>query len=318
MRTTFFILSLVICFCLKGYTQTGTGTGTALSTLHNAGSFAGNYKVNPGIAYTLGDDYIVDYTNNVANTTYTLPSISAGTAANRNGRIYFIRNASSSNSLTVITSSSELINTSNSAVSSLSLNPGWSLVVVRNADPTGGTTWHVLNYGPIAGSSSFPSTTYIRKFYRSPGIVTNTVALGIATNSLATAQTLNKTSTGVSNIKNLLDADMIITTPTLTTIRFTAAIDDISTNSVATPIVTYDLEIFDTITGVVVTGTGDGTLFGPTMQLHGSWYANFTISGSLTLPPGRYNARLKAYEIANAANINLAFTSYGFVASYAN
>ncbi len=316
MRKIIIIVSIVIGFLPKAIAQIGIGTENPLSTLHNTGSYAGDYIVNPGTTYTLGADYIVDYTDNVANTVYMLPSISEGSATNRNGRMYFIRNASATNSLTIRATGTESINTGSTSANTLLLEPSRSVIIVRNASATGtnSNTWNAVNYSPLLPLT----TTYIRKFYRSPSMVTNTITLNGTTTTTATAATFNKFSTGASTAKNLLDTNFTLTSPKLVNICFTAAADDIATDPSGTPFVYYYLEIYNTVTDAVVTGTGSATIFGTKVQMHGAWHTSFTVSGTVTIPAGTYNARLKALVNHNITTIILGFTSYSFVASYTN
>jgi hypothetical protein len=295
--------------------QTGIGTSSPLSTLHNTGSFAGNYKANPGVNYTLGDDYVVDYTDNVANTVYTLPSIPEGTPTNRNGRIYIIRNGSATNTLTIKASGSELIQLGTTSSNTFTLEVGRSIIIVRNSLPVGSnTTWNIIDQSLLTP----PTFTVVKKFYRSPSIVTNTITLNSSTTNTATAVTLNKLSTGSSSDKALLDNNFTLTKPKSVTISFTAATDDISSASGGTPYVYYYLEIYNTATNTVVAGTGESTMFATKIQMSGGWPASFTFSGKVDIPAGTYNARLKAYITQNPTTVILGFTSYAFTASYIN
>lgn len=289
--------------------QVGINTDDPLSSFHNVGSYAGNYIVDPGTNYTLGDDYIVDYTNNSPTTVYTLPSISEGTATNRNGRMYFIRNGSSTNALTIKAPGAETISYGTINSNTYSIAAGHSAIIARNATVSGGTntTWNILNYADIGP----PSRTYLRTVS-----TTNSTPLALvaSNNSTATAITLNTTGTA----KNLFSTNLVLTRPKTVRFIFTTGIDDSGADVTSTPYIYYYLEIYNTATNVVATGTGANSQLSIQMQMIGSQNANFTLTDEISLPQGSYNARLKCFYGANSGNFNLGFVSYSIVASYQN
>ncbi len=290
--------------------QIGIGTQTPLSTLHNTGSYAGNYVSNPGTTYMLGDDYVVDFTNSTTNTVYTLPSISEGTAANRNGRVYLIRNgSSSSNAVTIQASGTETINTGTTNSNTLLLNSGHSVIIARNANPSGGTsnTWSVVNYGDLAA----PSNIVGRNVSTGSG---SAVTMTGTNNSPATAVTINRTG-GVS--PNLLTTNFTVLTPKTVTISFEGALDDGGGDQSSIPYIYFYLEVYDTTTNAVVAGSGVNSALATEMQMLAGQYVVFTLTDDINLPAGTYNVRLKAYYTSSFSTSGLFyFTSYSLEAFY--
>ncbi|MCX2576143.1 hypothetical protein [Pedobacter sandarakinus] len=302
------ILALSICASIQALAQTGIGTGSPLSTLHNTGSFAGNY-VNPGVTYTLDNDYVVDFTASTANTVYTLPSISEGNAAGRNGRTYLIRNgAVGSNAITVKASGSETINSGTANSNTILLYPGHAVTIIRNATPPGGTnnTWNILSYSDLGGVLDVSGKT-----------VSGTYGFGVPASSSTNSPASASTMFGAFGNK-LLSNDFNIQSPRTVTFTFRAGIDDSSSDQSSHPIVHFYLEIYNTITNAVVAGSGPNSSLGTVVEMISGQNTSFTLMDDIALPAGTYNARMKVYYVSNfpTQNGNFHFVSYSMDPSY--
>ncbi|MCX2576144.1 hypothetical protein [Pedobacter sandarakinus] len=304
MKNILLVLSLIF-LSVVSFAQTGINVQTPLSTLHNGGSYAGKYLSNPGTTYTLGDDYIVDYNDNIAGTVYTLPSISEGTSLNRNGRVYFIRNGSASNTLTIRGSGSETLNDGQVSSNSYFLSAKRSIMVVRNATVSGGTnnTWAIVDVADIQPLSK----TYLRT-------VKNTAGPTVAMGGRGASEVTFLSSTGNTD---LFDTDLIVPTSKKVQFTFVTGINEYST-STTQPYLNYFLELYDTTTGNAVAGTGQGTQLSIQVEMVGGEQANFTLVDEIDLPAGTYNARLKSNFGAGGPALTLGFISYSIIASYSN
>jgi hypothetical protein len=142
-------VSLLTCGSLYAQTgNTGVGTATPGSKLTVNGSFAATYKNITATIYTLlASDYYLAWNGSSAGN-ITLPAAISG-AGNFGGRIYHIKNTSTSSSLTIAASGSELMDDQSSAgVASITLPAGYYGMFISKGT-TSGTTWEVA----IVGSS---------------------------------------------------------------------------------------------------------------------------------------------------------------------
>src|SRR5690606_28232006 len=118
---------------------------------------------------------------------------------NRNGRVYILRNGSTSNNaLTFKATGSESINTGILNSNTLLLHAGHSVIIARNNMPGGGTnpTWNVISYGEIKPFSTV--STSVASL--SAG---NAVAITGANNSPATAVTINRYASSTNLMNDL-------------------------------------------------------------------------------------------------------------------
>jgi hypothetical protein len=121
--------------------QIGIGTTTPNSTLDVQGSLAAKTTIGSSSSYTLGSEYTYIYTGTTA-ATVTLP-----TAIGITGRMYTIKNASTSSvTLTINTTSSQSID----GLTSQPLNQYQIMTVVSI-----GSNWNIVGYSmPSGGTSS--------------------------------------------------------------------------------------------------------------------------------------------------------------------
>lgn len=128
--------------------NTGIGTITPGSKLTVNGSFAATYNNITATTYTLlASDYYLAW-NGVSAGTITLPAAISG-SGNFSGRVYHIKNTSTSSSLTVAANGSELMDDqSGPGVASITLPAGYYGMFISKGT-TSGTTWEVA----IVGSS---------------------------------------------------------------------------------------------------------------------------------------------------------------------
>ncbi|MFA6058700.1 MAG: hypothetical protein WC756_10915 [Taibaiella sp.] len=125
----------------------GIGTTAPGSKLTVNGSFAANYNNITATTYTMqASDYYLAWNGSAAGTV-TLPTALAIGSGNFGGRIYNIKNTSTTSSLTVAAGGTELIdNQSGAGVANISLPPGYYAMII-NKGTTTGTTWEVAIVG---------------------------------------------------------------------------------------------------------------------------------------------------------------------------
>jgi len=130
----------------------GIGNTTPGSTLDVVGSLAANYKaVNANYTMT-NTDFYIGY-NGSTNGIMSLPVAISGNG-NYKGRLYTIKNNTSSNTLTINAASGESINGS----SSLTIPSGYSLDIINTGNTTG-STWDIVSYGPTSVNNG-PSVAF--------------------------------------------------------------------------------------------------------------------------------------------------------------
>lgn len=135
IRILFFSISLFSL--ISASAQIGVGTTTPNSTLDVQGSISGKVTVSSSASYSLGNEYSYIYTGAGA-ATVTLP-----TAASIAGRMYTIKNASSS-ALTINTTSSQNID---GAATFILTSQYQTISIVSN-----GTDWNIIGYGIPGGN----------------------------------------------------------------------------------------------------------------------------------------------------------------------
>ena len=146
---------LLICSGLCAQTgNAGIGTVSPGSKLTVNGSFAAAYKNITVSTYTLlVSDYYLAWNGSSAGTV-KLPAAISG-SGNFSGRVYHIKNTSTSNSLTIAANGSELMDDQSGAgVASITLPAGYYAMFISKGT-TSGVTWEVA----IVGSSvtAFPN-----------------------------------------------------------------------------------------------------------------------------------------------------------------
>jgi hypothetical protein len=138
-----FILCLSILLASNVYAQVGIGTVSPLSTLDVRGSFSGNYRSFTATTTATSTDYTLSFTGTTA-ASVTLPDATGCT-----GRIYLIKNSSTSGTtplVTVLTTSSQTID----GVGSYLLDQRYEGVVLTS----NGANWNVSaqNASAVLGS----------------------------------------------------------------------------------------------------------------------------------------------------------------------
>jgi hypothetical protein len=132
------ITSLILLGAISIKAQVGIGTPTPNSTLAVNGSLRAGYKEITTTAYTItATDHYLTY-NGSGNASFTLPVIGTGTSS-FTGRIYKIKNISSSN-ITLQASSGNTLRIDNNPVASFVIPTGAYAEVVNNSN-TGSGTW---------------------------------------------------------------------------------------------------------------------------------------------------------------------------------
>ncbi|EJL70322.1 tail fiber domain-containing protein [Chryseobacterium populi] len=158
--------TLLLCGALTSniiLCQVGIVTDMPGSTLTVAGSVAAPYK-SVTAAYTMTkDDYFVS-SNASTNTTISLPAFNDTTPV-FNGRIYEIKNASTTSTLTVAAQAGELINsTTATGIATITLLPTESVELIKtNVNSATGVTWelkgHKITQSPIVTEPWYNSAT---------------------------------------------------------------------------------------------------------------------------------------------------------------
>ena len=148
---TVIILAGLFLTCSSLYAQsgnTGIGTYTPGSTLTVNGSFAATYKNVTATTYSLlASDYYLAW-NGGSSGTVTLPAAVSG-SGNFIGRVYHIKNTSTSSGLTITANGSELMDDqSGPGVANITLPAGYYGMFISKGT-TSGVTWEVA----IVGSS---------------------------------------------------------------------------------------------------------------------------------------------------------------------
>ena len=159
---TAIILTGFFLACSSMYAQTGnTGIGTTTpgSNLTVNGSFAATYKNVTVTTYTLlASDYYLAWNGSSAGTV-TLPAAISG-SGNFSGRVYHIKNTSTSNSLTVAANGSELMDDqSGPGVASITLPAGYYAMFISKGT-TSSVTWEVAIVGSSVTSFANNWTSY--------------------------------------------------------------------------------------------------------------------------------------------------------------
>jgi hypothetical protein len=140
----------------------GVGTNSPGSKLTVNGSLAASYRSETSTSGAIGaNDYYVVW-NGAANGTLTLPAAVTG-AGNFKGRLYFIKNTTTTTNLTLAANGTEQID----GAASISLPPGYAVNLV-NTGATSGTTWEVI---------AFVSTTLPQ--FRTSSVVSNTGTISL-------------------------------------------------------------------------------------------------------------------------------------------
>jgi len=137
------------CSCLYAQTSnTGIGTYTPGSKLTVNGSFAAAYKNVTATTYSLlTSDYYLAWNGSSAGTV-TLPAAISG-SGNFSGRVYHIKNTSTSSALAIAANGSELMDDqSGPGVASITLPAGYYGMFISKGTASG-VTWEVA----IVGSS---------------------------------------------------------------------------------------------------------------------------------------------------------------------
>ena len=127
-----FTLCLLVLLASNVYAQVGIGTVSPVSTLDVRGSFSGNSRSFTGNTSASSTDYILVFTGTTASTV-TLPDATACT-----GRVYLIKNASTSGTTPVVTVSTTSSQTIDGITSFLLDQPYESAILISN-----GTNWNV-------------------------------------------------------------------------------------------------------------------------------------------------------------------------------
>lgn len=157
MKRRFLILFLAGAIT-TGYAQTGNvgiGTTTPGSKLTINGSLAAAYRLETGTTGTIGTNDFYVVWNGAGNGALTLPAAVSG-AGNYKGRLYYIKNTTTSNNLTLSANGSELIE----GAASISIPSGYAVNLV-NTGATSGTTWEVVSFMNTTGIPQFRTTSVI-------------------------------------------------------------------------------------------------------------------------------------------------------------
>jgi hypothetical protein len=129
----------------------GVGTTTPRSTLEVNGSVAGNYRniATAGLTSLSNSDFVVVYTGTSAGT-FVLPS-----GLSTKGRLYTIKNATNSRTLTLNTTGSETI----AGSASLSIPAGQSVQVVSTGVTSGTATYEIANFSSATSAPTLASAS---------------------------------------------------------------------------------------------------------------------------------------------------------------
>lgn len=285
MKRTILFLTCIACSTIS-FAQTGnTGIGTTTpgSKLTVNGSFAASYRSETGTTGTLGaNDFYVVW-NGASNGTLTLPAAISGNG-NYKGRLYYIKNTTSSNNLVLAANGGELID----GAASISIPAGYAVNVVSTG-ATSGTTWEVV---------SFMSTTGIQQFRTTSVMVTTgsaTITGTTTTPVLLPGMTLTVDNPTGQSLNYLINCNIAydagFATPTNAAVNVFVHINPVLfVDGAATPFKTF-------IEGEPIV-TGDN---GASSNFIGS------LNGTVSLAPGSHTVEVR-YTVTALANV----TSYTF------
>ncbi|MBB6370376.1 hypothetical protein [Chryseobacterium shigense] len=152
MNKKILILTGTLFLSVQAYSQAGISTSTPSSTLDVRGSIEGSYREITGSYTLLANDYHVSFSG-TGNSTFTLPSKSAtdNTTADFRGRKYYIKNNSTTATLTLAAASGQILRLGGSIADSntFTLRPGrFSIVTaggVNGWDLEADTGWELYD-----------------------------------------------------------------------------------------------------------------------------------------------------------------------------
>ncbi len=148
-NSTFLLLSIGSAV----FSQVGINTTIPNSTLVVEGSLETAYKQISTTTYNMtASDYYITY-NGTSSGFITLPYIETNSSKKFTGRIYKIKNISSS-TLYLTGSGSDELRPSNTTTKSFNIPPGSYVEVICNSNASGGATWDIS----FIGSYSLPSS----------------------------------------------------------------------------------------------------------------------------------------------------------------
>jgi hypothetical protein len=265
------ILSGFLLICNSPYAQTGNtgiGTYTPGSKLTVNGSFAAAYNNINATTYTLlTSDYYVAWNGSSAGT-ITLPAAIAG-SGNFSGRVYHIKNTSTSNSLTVAASGSELIDDQSGAGNASTTLPAGYYGMFISKGTTSGTTWEVAIVGSSSTSTPTGADNGLTVGYNSTGKMGLGGTLAKTTDVALNGFDLTYSGTGnvgvgttspgvkfsvVSTVNNVADFDSYISGALGSIVRARSA-----RGTAASPTATLAGDVLGSFRGAGYTGSGFAT-----------------------------------------------------------
>jgi len=245
---------------VTGTGMTGIATASPGSSLTVNGSIAGNYRIETNTAANIGaTDYYVAY-NGTAAGTLTLPAAISG-PGNYQGRLYHIKNTSAFN-ITIAANGSELLdNQTGAGVASITVRPGFAILIISKGT-TSGTTWEVVWAGsPTQGVEAI-------RLGLASSSVSNTAGSAIVSYQFTTFNTIAGATVGTNSVS--LPAGMYRATLTLTGV-FNQALP----SNVATAFVQVNGVQYQNVGGYTTSGT-NGCTFG------GSCILNLASAGTVS------------------------------------
>ncbi len=147
-----FFLTAVF-FSGNSQNNVGIGTNNPGSKLQVSGSLAAAYANQTTTPYSLGANDYYDAWSGTSNGTFNLPAAVSG-SGNFVGRVYILKNATGTYSLTVQANGSEKID----GASSITVQPGNSVTLISSGSTGEVTTWNVVSSTPSSGSATGWST----------------------------------------------------------------------------------------------------------------------------------------------------------------
>ncbi|MDV7695547.1 hypothetical protein N6B72_01320 [Chryseobacterium soli] len=166
MKTTLLFLAGSLLISVHAYSQVGIITPTPSSTLDVRGSIEGNFREITGTDTLTNTDYHVSFSG-TADSVLNIPSKSAadGTAADFMGRKYYIRNNSTTSTLTLTAASGEIIRLGGYGASTNTyvLQPGTFAVITAGGangwDLSTDADWKLVDMafsGPVIAAQNIP------------------------------------------------------------------------------------------------------------------------------------------------------------------
>ncbi|WES98486.1 hypothetical protein P2W68_02480 [Chryseobacterium arthrosphaerae] len=289
--------------------QVGINTINPGSTLTVNGSIATKYRLLTGSDTATATDQYLDYKGS-SDITLTLPAAQSG-SGNFGGRIYEIRNGSTSSTITIKANGSETIDQQIISSNTFTIPAGYA-ASIKSSGLGSGATWVLTLLGsgavPTGASATINANTYV------------VPQGGAPTNSFSVTDT---------SLKLIPNTSVTLTTPSdkVVWVNFLLGLDDLtSNNSSNLPYIKCEIFLQPISTGPVADTTTNQTLYATgitqvVQQFNVGSNLQFNLSGVLNVPKGSYNIYVRMVRWFNngqTGNQTMGVLSSSFSSAFLN